>query len=713
MMRRAIVLVFVFISLVTHAQKDTTATSLDNNPPKSEKIKNNNPVLGSIRLAEDYINQKLYKKAKLELEAVIKKRSKLAVAHRLLGLIYFEFREYPAAIENYIASFDLNPALSRAAYFECGESLFKLNRFDEALENFRIYDEMKNKRYANSQKEERAERYFDSQLPVSIQNCKLLQAEFDSPVCEVPSNLGHEVNSIDEEYFPSTTINGEFLLFTRRKQVYPDIPENYDENINISHKTGSGWSVSVPLKGVINTGQNEGLAKFTFGTNQYYFASCQRNDPTRGCDIFFSELDKKASMFLEEPEGRLNSDAWDSQPCSTCDEKTIYFASNREGGLGGTDIWMSTLVKGQWSIPSNLGPTINSPGDEEGPFIAADGKTLYFSSNGRPGYGEMDVFVSRLSGSVWGEPKHLGYPVNSQFNETGIFVTADGKKAYVSSDRLGGEGGLDLYEVMLPEEFRPIPMVVAYGTVMDKYNSRGVEAVVNAMHDGEKYSIETNKVGEYSMCIPLAPSFAFHVDKQDYEMYIEATMMNVKEGENTLNWDILLTGIDGLETSYEQASVQPAPKQKPTETKEKPEDLFNSNKESGGQYGDSRPYDQTIISMNDLVFYFESGSAELTEESTVKLDRLRLIMRTDPRIVISVKGYADDIGSMSKNIELSEKRADAVYDKLMEMGVRPEQVKAVGMGEVRAYNADDESRSQHRKVEIEIITGKRGVQQGR
>ncbi|MEM7101847.1 MAG: OmpA family protein [Bacteroidota bacterium] len=696
-MNKILLLTFLFFSTFVYAQTDNVEKDQDTKPDKKEiakkegskkegskkdVVQNNQPVLGSLQLAEDLINQKQFKRARLELNAIINKRPKMSVAHRLLGLVHYELRDYEAALEAYSVSFELNPKLSRAAYFEYGEVLFRLGDILNAHENYKIYEKMKEERYANAKKEVRAERFFDALLPVRLQNCELLMAVVQASGTQPPENLGKHVNTPDDEYFPSVASDGSLLLYTTRKMPYPDLPEQYNENIFVSNRLKDTWGLGQPLKGVINTNENEGLAKFTYGQRKIFLASCQRDDPTRSCDIFHSEVDRKGAFFLEEPEGNLNSEAWDSQPCVTCDEKTLYFASTREGGYGGSDIWVSTLVKGEWTTPKNLGPNINTPGDEESPFIAADGATLYFASNGHPGFGEADLFMSRKQRRSWSLAEHLPYPINSQFQETGIFVGPDGKSLYFASDRLEGEGGLDVYQSELPQDFRSIPVIVLQGTVMDKNSGRTIQAVVNALHHDQKYSIETNVDGFYSMCIPFADSYAFHVDKEGYMLYVEATVIDLGLDEHSFKWDVLLE------------SVSMAMAKKPA----------LSPKTENYDYGVKEMFDFTdeIFTPEELVFYFDSGSSTLDPSTTKKIKSVAEVLKMNAFIKVAIKGFADDVGSAEQNKTLSEQRAIAVYEQLIQHGVPQAQIKLQGEGEI-ITEGDEGARSKNRRVEIEVI----------
>ena len=206
-------------------------------------------------------------------------------------------------------------------------------------------------------------------------------------------NLGKNFNTEDDDYIPTISNDGQTIIFTRR-----DI-KNGKEDIYINHRTNENeWSKSTALKS-INTDRNEGMAKFATHSKAFYFVGCHREDAEGVCDIYKAKYENGNVKDISRPQGNLNSDKWDSQPSVSCDGTKMYFSSIRKGGFGGADIYVSYLSpSGIWSEPENLGRQINTPGDEEAPFIAPDGQTLYFTSNGHPGQGEGDIYISRKGG---------------------------------------------------------------------------------------------------------------------------------------------------------------------------------------------------------------------------------------------------------------------------------------------------------------------------
>src|SRR5206468_4550921 len=188
---------------------------------------------------------------------------------------------------------------------------------------------------------------------------------------------------------------------------------------------------------------------------------------------------------------RINTDQCESQPCLSPDKRDLYFASRRLGGYGGSDIYVSHLQpNGRWGEPENMGPEINTAGDESSPFIHADNQTFYFTSNGLQGYGEEDIYVCRRdSNGKWSKPENLGYPINTISHEGTLFIAADGKTAYYASDRSDSKGGLDIYSFEMPEWTRPFKTLWVKGKVYDKKTSAGLPSAVELIDLATKRTI--------------------------------------------------------------------------------------------------------------------------------------------------------------------------------------------------------------------------------
>ena len=267
--------------------------------------------------------------------------------------------------------------------------------------------------------------------------------------------MGGSINSGESEYFPSLTIDGNELVFTRK------LGGNNEDFYSSKKKSGedtatTGWGIAKSMV-TVNTSLSEGAQNISSDGDWLVFTGCHRPDGMGSCDIYIAY---KTPGGWSEPAnlGRnINSDQWDSQPCLSPDKRDLYFASRRFGGYGGSDIYVSHLKpNGRWGEPENLGAGINTPGDDQCPFIHADNQTLYFTSNGWQGYGGNDLFYVRKGyGGTWSKPMNLGYPINTIDDEGTLFIAADGKTAYYASDRSDSRGGHDIYSFELRENVRP------------------------------------------------------------------------------------------------------------------------------------------------------------------------------------------------------------------------------------------------------------------
>lgn len=277
-----------------------------------------------------------------------------------------------------------------------------------------------------------------------------------NPVPFSPANMGPAINSDLDEYLPTLTADGSMLIFTRyhrghmaedffssRRRTLPDNPDSLV------------WAKAVRMAEPLNSDENEGAGCISQDGRILYFTACNRPDGAGRCDLYISYRKNGGWSTPQNLGPAVNTSGYETQPCLSIDGQTLYFVSDRSGGQGGLDIWRSTLVEGRWSKPVNLGPGINTAGDEKSPFISFDNQSLYFASNGLVGMGGLDLFVCRRTAdTLWSQPQNLGYPINTSGDESSLIVSPDGRTAIFSSDQYGGAGGLDLYCFDLPVEMQ-------------------------------------------------------------------------------------------------------------------------------------------------------------------------------------------------------------------------------------------------------------------
>ncbi len=471
-----------------------------------------------------------------------------------------------------------------------------------------------------------------------------------------PKNMGGNINTAESEYFPSLTIDGNELVFTRRIR-------NFNEDFYYSKKTDSTWAVAKAMEGNVNTTQNEGAQNISQDGQWLVFTGCNRPDGFGGCDIYISYNTPEGWSEAINLGGKINSDQWESQPCLSPDKRDLYFASKRPGGYGGSDIYVSHLQpNGRWGEPENLGPDINTSADESGPFIHADNQTLYFASNGLPGYGGNDLFYTRKGpGGKWSLPVNLGYPINTIDDEGTIFITAHGETAYYASDRTDSKGGLDIYSFILRKDVRPYKTLWVKGQVYDKKTTKGLPSSVELIDLATNQPItkvQTDETGNYLLTIPVGKDYAFNVNRRGYLFYSDHFLMLNRSPDSTYEKNIPL---------------QPIEK------------------------------NASIILKN---IFFEINKFEIKPVSETELDKLVQLLNENPGLKIEISGYTDNVGKPADNLLLSNNRAKAVVSYLIAHQISPQRLISKGYGEANpvADNNTEEGRALNRRTEMKVIS---------
>lgn len=613
--------------------------------------------------AERLFNQGKLEPAKAQLEQILREKKDFAAAYRLLGLVQLKLGNIQASVTAYEKLFTLKANLSRGAYFEAGEANMKLYKYDKALELFLLYKHAQARDYKMD--EQAAQRNYDQYIDRNIASAEYSLDMGFSGTEDQPALLKGNVNSESDEFLPTLNTSGDLLLFTTTRDG--------NENIMmVRHQEEGDWSNARSIGNAINTAYNEGMAKFTTCGRKIYFSACAWENVQGGCDIYMAEYDAKEGIIDKvEPSKGLNSELWDSQPSISCDGNTMYFVSTREGGRGGSDIWMSQLQSnGIWGPPVNLGPTINTVGDEEAPFIAPDGITLYFASDGHPGMGESDIFrtLKKEDGKSWSTPQNLGESINSPYREAGFVVSPDHKMAYFSSARIGGKGGLDIYENELKNDIKPkVDNVLLDGYIFDEKTKTPVEGATVRVRSGNLAmgNFKSDQDGRFFMCVPSGASYSYIVDKQGFDNFVGADYFERAEGEAVKKIEIFMTAKDIKKV---ETAVNPT----------------------------TQP--QVRLRKN-LSVYFESGKFELSEVQKEQIKKLVTQFDDVSGLKISVTGYADDIGDREFNMELSQKRASYVTQFIREQGVAEGQILSDGKGVIESNMA----KHQKRRVEIIIL----------
>jgi outer membrane protein OmpA-like peptidoglycan-associated protein len=469
-----------------------------------------------------------------------------------------------------------------------------------------------------------------------------------------PKNMGDSINSVNAEYFPAITIDDKQLIITRRVNGQEDFYESRFEN--------GHWTKAKTLAGNINTNQNEGGQNISQDGQWLIFTGCNFPDGRGSCDLYISWLTPDGWSKPENMGNRINTESWESAPSLSPDKRDLYFASGRPGGYGGQDIYVSHLLpNGRWSEPENMGPEVNTIGDESTPFMHADNQTLYFTSTGHLGYGGSDLFMVKKQGKGWSKPVNLGYPINTIENEGSLVIAADGKTAYYASDRADTKGELDIYTFELRDDVRPARTLWVKGKVFDKKTQKGLPSAVELTDLSTQTvlsKVQTDETGNYLITLPIGKDYAFNVQRKGYLFFSENFPLSEKAPDSTYNIDIPLQPIEA---------------------------------------------NASIVLKN---IFFDVNKYDLKPESTFELDNIYELLKENPTLRIQISGYTDNIGKTTDNMTLSNNRAQAVVKYLAGKGIEPQRLTFKGFGATQpvADNATEEGRAKNRRTELKVIS---------
>ena len=465
-----------------------------------------------------------YEEADSLMKLAIESEKNFVDAHWLRGLINFEgLRKWDESAKELKIVEQLNPNYDDLLLYKIGQALFNNGNYDEAKKYFQVFSEQK-----------KVTPDYVALAKNMMKNCDFAKDAVAHPVAFKPINLGFGINTPTEELMPALTADERYLYFTRLEAI----GRYHQEDIYVSENKNGVWQEAQPLGESINTLEfNEGAHSISPSGKYLFFTSCDRPNSRGGCDIYYS---RKVGNDWEPGKNLgpvINTRAKETQPYMSGDGRTLYFVSSRAGGYGAGDIYESTLGNdGNWSEPKNLGPNINTEFDEERPFIHPDGQTLYFTSRGHEGMGGADLFISRKQADgTWGKAINLGYPINTPGDEIGIYVTADGKWAYFASEQPDTKGGMDIYKFELPESIRPFPVSYVKGTVTDKANGSALGSKIQFfdLGTGMIYSSASSdpKTGEYLATLPTGKNYACQISKEGYLFYsANFSLDKIKEG---------------------------------------------------------------------------------------------------------------------------------------------------------------------------------------
>jgi len=561
-------------------------------------------------------------------------------------LLSAEYHEYLSnsdkAIEHYAAAIEINPNHTKTGntYYQLGKLLMQKGSYKESILPLNKF-----LTFRNSNPDYRRE-------AIRLVECALFSIEsIKNPVDFNPINVGPGINTQYPEYFPTITVDGKTMLFTRL------LPNEYanrfkkQEDFFVSNiSDDSIWQKAFPMPNNINTIRNEGAPTLSADGRSLVFVACPdasgenygSNRYGKGsCDLFYTQRLGSRWMNPRNIPGFINTASWETQPSLSADGKTLYFIREIKGSgaKDNADIFVSNLNNnGEWGVPRRLSNMINTPYAEESVLIHPDGKTLYFASKGHVGLGGTDLFVSRLDeNGNWSKPENLGYPINTHYNENSLMVSAQGEIAFFASNRHGGYGGLDIYHFNLPEHLRPTKTLYFEGIVYDSKTKLPIGGKF------ELIDLETGKTivtsyadkttGEFVVSLPINKEYALKVNEKGYTFYSVNFNMTIPEGMEKRHMDIPLDPIGKSDNQIVLANV-----------------------------------------------FFDRYKSNLRPESYIELDNLVTFLLENPNVKIELGGHTDSRGIEKDNIALSTDRAKAVYDYLISRKINPQRMQYKGYG---------------------------------
>lgn len=600
--------------------------------------------------AREAVRDNDYEDAVKHLRKAIKDSPKYMDARLFLGDLFQKMEQPDSAVAVYQRAEEYG--LPYHAWFKYGKMLLATARYEKAEKILQRYAEHPQAR----------SRYTD-EVQRWIQSAQFAQEAKKDPVPYEPENLGKAVNTDQMEYFPSISANGTMLVFTHRKMEGPQ--EGLDEDFWYTRRdsVGAEWQEAQRLPGKLNSPGNEGAQTITADGEVIFFAACKRPNGYGSCDIFASFRQGDGSWGKARNLGKaINSKLWESQPSISPDGQTLYFVRGKSSYDKELNIFYSRFTKNGWTEARPVPGEVNTSGQETSPFIHFDNQHLYFSSNGHPGMGDLDFFVStRQADGSWGEAQNLGYPINTPAQEFSLIVAPDGKTGYFSSNALESTlGMLDLYSFEVPEESRSEPIAYLKGTVVNKKNQDPLQAMIsfiNLQDSARQFVKSSTRQGEFYAVLPVQEEYALSIAKKGFLFYSRHFQLREKNQEEAREIRVELIPI-----------------------------------EKGQQ-----------VKLENV--FFEFDAYELQQRSYPELDKVVEFLEANPGVMARLEGHTDNQGKDDYNKELSRNRAKTVYQYLIDQGIDERRLdyKGYGADQPIATNDTEKGRAQNRRTEM-IIT---------
>ncbi len=634
-------------------------------------------VKDNAAAGDKHYSKKNYKGAIESFQLALKINPDDAQLNFKLGLAYL-YSDTKSKAATYIdKAYKLNPGIDNRIDYYLGVAFQNTNDFKRATNSFEEFRK-KNPKVASIANERIAECHMADSL-----------SEFELNV--IIENLGSVVNSLSSEYSPIISSDGNTLIFTSNRGENPAVPGEL-EDIYVTHKSGGTWGEPKKISANINTVEYNDAAASLSPDGKTLFLYYEEG----GGDIYTSTFDGKDWSKPVPLNKNINtSQYWETCASVSPDGKKLYFASNRPDGLGELDIYVSEKdSKGQWGKAVNLGPDVNTPANDDSPYIHYDGVTLYFSSDGHPRLGNSDIFFTEFKNGKWSAPENIGYPINSWEYDGFFSISPDKKTAYYATVKEGGFGGADIYSIkFLEPKFKPKPKPVVVEVKQKPKNNDYIDPSIQALRDQKVVTVLRGKVIDEIDAKPLAAVISL-VDNETAKI-----ISKIFSDPTTGDFELVIPHGGNYGVATEKIGY-----------------LFNSINFSLPKFAEYQEIDTHIIMARAEVgskvvlknIFFDVGQSELKQQSAAEVEKIIDLLLANPELRVQINGHTDNTGNAASNKALSLKRASAVVSYIMSKGISTSRVSAKGYGsEHPIVSNDDETggREVNRRTEIEIIGG--------
>lgn len=575
------------------------------------------------------------------LQEALEKDNSFDEAHLLLFMIYMKRNELNKAIQTIGLSRPLvEPGFSNRMTLELATFHWSSGRYGEAL---KLKEKINGNVYGVDQ----------ATIELVYQSIDMASEGKNNADKIDFQELPNPINLFEAQYFPSISADGT-IVFTGREKTR----NGSNENLYISRAVGNKWAKPENLSESINTERyNEGTASIASDGFSIVFTGCNRPEGLGSCDLYISYNRNGQWSKPENLGNEVNSEHWESQPSLSQDGRRLYFVSRRPGGFGGQDLWVSEKNGQNWTVAKNLGPTLNTKWDDCSPFIYPDGKTFYYASKGKPGFGGYDLFKTQIVDQKWEEPVNLGFPINTFDNQVGYSLGVDGW-AYYSDNNFMQQ--IKLYRFKMPKTLRPESKIILLsGIVVDADTKLKISAelyVTDLVKDSTVVQTYSKNNGVFGFMAPTSSNdLMVYANKSGYKLYKNRLSNIIKEeGKFVIPMEKLALG-------------------------------------------------EKVVLNNIL---FELNSSLLNLEAKKELEVALDFLNDNPEVNIEIGGHTDVSGEADYNLKLSEERAKSVLDFFVEYGISPVRLTHIGYGESQPITIEkgDETNAINRRIEF-VVTG--------